>query len=511
MGPNATQALGSDGEALPLSAGRASRVLLEASNIEKSYGATRVLRGVGFQVRAGEIHALLGGNGAGKSTLIRIITGLTSRDAGEIRFASLKPGRTSPVIAVVHQELALLPELSVAENIGIVHARNGLSASNIHAMRRVAIDALRLIDPATPEAFVDQPTRRLSLHEGQIVEIARALSTGAEVLLLDEPTANLTAGETGKLFAVLRRLAHAEGIGIVFVSHRMKEIRELCDVCTILRDGITVENATPLAALTDAAIVHQMGQPAHRSTAARSRAKAETVSRAAISLAGPDGASIELASGTILGLAGAPPGPIGLIAPLVGAGKGRDWQISLDGVQVKFASPTQAVRAGVGYVSGDRAAKGILSQLPIVDNVLAARRIRDRRRIVRGAEPHECADLVSALKLKARSIWDLPSSLSGGNQQKLLVARWLGLPLRMVVLEEPTRGVDIGTKRDIYDLVRQMADAGVTVVWWSTENVELLELCDRIFAFDTDGRPKGFLDADHFTEDGVAELTGMAA
>jgi len=507
MGPSATQGLGSGGGALREPSN--GQPLLDVTGIEKSYGATRVLRGVDFQVRAGEIHALLGGNGAGKSTLIRIITGLTARDTGEIRVASQKPGSSTPVIAVVHQELALLPELSVAENIGIVHARNGLSASSMRAMRRIALDALRLIDPATPEDFVDQPARSLSLHEGQVVEIARALSIGAEVLLLDEPTANLTSGETGKLFAVLRRLAHAEGIGIVFVSHRMKEIRELCDVCTILRDGVTVENATPLAALSDAAIVHQMGQPAHRSAATRPRSKA--ASAAAISLSGPEGASIELTPGTILGLAGAPPGPIGLIGPLVGAGKGRNWQISLDGVQVRFTSPTQAVRAGVGYVSGDRAAKGILSQLPIVDNVLAARRIRDRRRIVRSAEQHECADLVAALKLKARSIWDLPSSLSGGNQQKLLVARWLGLPLRMVVLEEPTRGVDIGTKRDVYDLVRQMADAGVTVVWWSTENVELLELCDRIFAFDTDGRPKGFLEDDHFTEDGVAELTGMAA
>ncbi|TIU59251.1 MAG: sugar ABC transporter ATP-binding protein, partial [Mesorhizobium sp.] len=156
-------------------------------------------------------------------------------------------------------------------------------------------------------------------------------------------------------------------------------------------------------------------------------------------------------------------------------------------------------------------AKGILSQLPIVDNVLAARRVRDNRRIVGAAERQECSGLVSALKLKAGSIWDLPASLSGGNQQKLIVARWLGLPLRMVVLEEPTRGVDIGTKHDIYALIREMADTGAIIVWWSTENVELLELCDVIFAFDTEGRPKGFLPDERFTEDGLAELTGMAA
>ncbi|RWI16607.1 sugar ABC transporter ATP-binding protein [Mesorhizobium sp.] len=484
--------------------------LIDAAKVEKSYGATRVLRGVSFKVRAGEIHALLGGNGAGKSTLIRIITGLTPRDAGDIGFASAKADRSSPIIAVVHQELALLPELSVAENIGIVHAKSGLSQSSRRRMREIALNALRLIDTTIGEEIVDQPARKLSLHEGQIVEIARALSTGAEVLLLDEPTANLTAGETAKLFSVLKRLARDEGIGIVFVSHRMREIRELCDVCTVLRDGITVANATPLASLSDAEIIQQMGQSTHRSgpqLKRRERGREGTP----VELLGPDAARLEIWPGTILGLAGAPAGPTGLIDPLVGAGKGAGWRLAGDGLGDAFPSPAAAARAGIGFVSGDRAAKGILSQLPIVDNVLAARRVRDKRRIVGAAERRECSDLVSALKLKAGSIWDLPGSLSGGNQQKLIVARWLGLPLRMVVLEEPTRGVDIGTKHDIYALIRQMADAGASIVWWSTENVELLELCDVIFAFDIDGRPKGFLPDERFTEDGLAELTGMAA
>lgn len=510
MEPGPTQSLGSAGNVPGVGQISTRKPLIEAANVEKSYGATRVLRGVSFQVRAGEIHALLGGNGAGKSTLIRIITGLTSRDAGEINVASSKAGRTSPIIAVVHQELALLPELSVAENIGIVHARSGWSQISRRRMREIALRALRLIDPAIGEEIIDLPARKLSLHEGQIVEIARALSTGAEVLLLDEPTANLTAGETAKLFSVLKRLVLEEGIGIVFVSHRMREIRALCDVCTILRDGVTIANATSLALLSDAEIVQQMGQPAqgpamHRNPQKRRRQGAP------VELLGPGDVRIAISSGTILGLAGAPAGPTGLIAPLVGAGPGAGWRLSGEGFADRFSSPAAAARAGIGFVSGDRATKGILSQLPIVDNVLAARRVRERRRIVSASERQECRDLVSALKLKAGSIWDLPASLSGGNQQKLLVARWLGLPLKMVVLEEPTRGVDIGTKRDIYGLIREMADAGAIIIWWSTENVELLELCDAIFAFDTDGQPKGFLPEEHYTEDGLAELTGMAA
>lgn len=484
--------------------------LLRVVNVEKSYGATSVLRGVNFKVRAGEIHALLGGNGAGKSTLIRIVTGLTGLDAGSIETASARTGASDPVIAVVHQELALLPELSVAENIGLVHARGGLSISRRAVMREIALKSLRLIDPHLADEIIDRPARRLSLHQGQIVEIARALSLGAEVLLLDEPTANLTAQETATLFAVLRRLVREEGIGIVFVSHRMKEIRQLCDVCTIIRDGQTVVDAAPVAALTDAEIVQNMGQPAHRAAEQASR-RAAFQGRPGLTVGGADGTEIGVAAGTILGLAGAPAGPGGLIETLVGSARNTFWAIRAEDLPERFRSPAAAVKAGVGFVSGDRAAKGVLQQLPIIDNVLAARRVRSGALLVRSGEEAECRSLAAALKLKAGSIWDMPRSLSGGNQQKLLVARWLGLPLRLVVLEEPTRGVDIGTKRDIYALIRELAATGTIVVWWSTENVELIELCDEIFAFDSDGRPVGFLPAGSFNEDALAKLTGMAA
>ncbi len=490
--------------------GEQEKPLLRVSNVEKSYGATRVLRGVDFQVRAGEIHALLGGNGAGKSTLIRIVTGLNRLDAGTIETWSARTGGSQPVIAVVHQELALLPELSVAENIGLAHARRGFAISRRGAMREIARKSLKLIDPQLADEIIDRPARSLSLHQGQIVEIARALSLGAEVLLLDEPTANLTAHETGTLFRVLKRLVREEGIGIVFVSHRMKEIRELCDVCTIIRDGRTVVDAAPVASLTDAEIVQNMGQPAHRAAEQAERRAAGGDGRA-LNVVGGDGVEIAVAPGTILGLAGAPAGPTALIETLSGSADKPLWTIRTEGFPERFRSPAAAVKAGVGFVSGDRAAKGVLAQLPIIDNVMAARRVRSASFFVRGKEETECRSLVSALNLKAGSIWDMPRSLSGGNQQKLLVARWLGLPLRLVVLEEPTRGVDIGAKREIYALIREVAATGAIVVWWSTENVELIELCDEIFAFDSDGRPVGFLPPGSFNEDALAELTGMAA
>lgn len=484
----------------------AGRTLIAVRGLRKSFGATEVLKGVGFTVRAGEIHALLGGNGAGKSTIIRIITGTLRPNGGELTLAS---GRgASPVISVVHQELALLPDLTVAENIGVVHARSGLSRFSGRRASTIAADALRIIDPHMAEFVLHRKADSLTLHQGQIVEIARALSTGAEVLLMDEPTANLTAAETGKLFKVLRQLAEENAMGIVFVSHRMKEIRQLCDVCTIIRDGHTVVDARRLDTLSDAEIVQQMGQPAHKaSQTPLGRGDARPVG---VRLKGPE-VDLPVSAGTILGLAGAPAGPVSVIAALTGASRDAAWSLSGEGWPERPRSPKEAVQDGIGYVSGDRAAKGVLAQLPIIDNVLASRRVKEERRLVARRERAECAALVTTLKVKAASLWDLPGTLSGGNQQKLLISRWLDMPLRMVVFEEPTRGVDIGTKRDIYELIRQMAARGTIVVWWSTENVELIELCDEILAFDTEGRPKGLLSREAFTEDSLSELTGMAA
>lgn len=485
----------------------AGQPVLKARGIEKSYGATRVLHGVDFTLRAGEVHALLGGNGAGKSTLIRIITGTIQRDGGDLTTASQGSSGRPPVISVVHQELALLPQMTVAENIGLVHSKRGLGLHRPLQQARIAYDALALIDPDMARRVLYLPVARLSLHEAQIVEIARALSTGAEILLLDEPTANLTSHETAILFGVLRRLVAQHGISVVFVSHRMKEIRQLCDRCTIIRDGRTVVDGRPLASLTDPEIVAEMGQPAH-DVAHRDRIQSLD---ADLVLHGPGGHRIACAKGTVIGLAGAPTGPSALIDALVGNASAPLWKIEGKDLPPHFRTPSEAIRHGFGFVSGDRRNKGILADLSIFDNVMAARRVRDGRKLVRAREEVECRALVSALKLKAGSIRDLPRSLSGGNQQKLLVARWLGLPLRVVVFEEPTRGVDIGTKREIYGLIREMAAAGSIILWWSTENAELLELCDRIHAFDTQGTPAGELSQSTFNEDGIAELTGMAA
>lgn len=467
----------------------------------------------------GEVHALLGGNGAGKSTMIRIITGAASKNDGEIHFfdnagseRTETEGRAK--VAVVHQELALLPHLTVAENIALPHQRVGMCLFKRSAAAMQAFEALRMIDEEFAATSLPRLVGSLSLHEGQMVEIARALSSGAELILLDEPTANLTALETDRLFAVLRKLTRENGLSVVFVSHRMKEIRQIANVCTIIRDGRTVVDRQAIDELSDAAIVEKMGQAAapHPVERAGPLAVAPEASAATDTITVHEpGFNLELRRGTILGVAGAPAGPAALIEALTGAARTKRWTVARAGWPDRLPSPRSAARLGAGYITGDRAHKGVLHSLPIIDNVMASRRIVNGALIAGGAESDECLDLLKALKVKAASIWDRPNTLSGGTQQKLLIARWLGVPSRLLVLEEPTRGVDIGTKREIYELIRQMAASGTVIVWWSTENVELLEVCDRVVAFDTEGRCAGVLEQDDFSEEKLVTLTGMAA
>ena len=484
--------------------------------MQKSYGATRVLRGIDFTVAAGEIHALLGGNGAGKSTLLKIVTGAAQRDGGTVLYngadIDTHEGAVARArgVAVVHQETALLPDLSVAENIHLPHLARGASRFSLRDGARVAHAALAQIDTGFANSALHRRVADLTLHEKQVVEIARALSAGAQLLLLDEPTANLTAAETGRLFALLRRLTQQRGITVVFVSHRMREIREIASVCTILRDGVSAVSRHPLNALSDTDIVASMGQATAVESVASSRPARDAAGRGLMFTATRGATRLEMPPGRIIGLAGAPAGPSELIDALTGAQSG-DWRISRDGQDIQVRNPREAVRHGIGLVSGDRGNKGILATLPIVDNMLAAARVRERRRVVGRGEANEALTLLGTLRIKAASMWALPATLSGGTQQKLLIARWLAVTPDLLVLEEPTRGVDIGTKRDLYALVRQMAARGVGVLWWSTEYVELVELCHAVLAFDPDGTPSGMLAGAELDETNLAHATGMAA
>ncbi|RYC29163.1 sugar ABC transporter ATP-binding protein [Lichenibacterium minor] len=482
---------------------------LEALGIEKRFGATLVLQGADLKVRRAEIHALLGGNGAGKSTLIRIVSGDIAANAGAIRVGGAEAFDRGAV-AVVYQELALLPHLSVAENIRLPRQRRPFEVYRAGRGDDSAAASLALIDPALPAAVLHRPAGSLDLHQRQLVEIARALHSGARLLLLDEPTANLTFGESERLFAILRRLARDEGISTVLVSHRMNEIRAVADVCTIIRDGRTVVDRIPLAEIDDDAIVTAMGQSRAVEAVAPRQSSAPEGSPSRLALRCGK-LRVSLAAGDVLGLAGSPDGPMDLIGALVGVAPSRRWDVAFEGRPLRFSSPAEAVRRGVGYVSGDRAEKGILSTLPITDNVVAARRVARRTVLALADEVRRAETALRRLSIKAASVDVLPRTLSGGTQQKLLLARWLDVTPSILVLEEPTRGVDIGTKREIYEIVRRLAEAGTTVVWWSTEFSELAAIASRAVAFDLAGEPSAVLGAEDMTEVALARATGMAA
>ncbi|MFB9122889.1 sugar ABC transporter ATP-binding protein [Paraburkholderia dipogonis] len=508
--------------------------LLTARAIVKSFGPTSVLKGFDISIAPGEVHAFLGGNGAGKSTLIKIISGQFERDGGTLEFdgqaigASVGGHVAAGTIAVVNQELALLPHLSVAENIAMPRLRRGAAKYSERASMEIAVEALSLIDPQFARESSGRLVGDLTLHERQLVEIARALGSGAKLLLLDEPTANLTAAETIRLFAVLRRLIADTGLAVLFVSHRMREIRQIADVCTIIRDGKTAVDRVALDAITDREIIECMGQSIVVDEAAARVAESAELGQAnptgeqdigergARIHAGAlrierDGVAIEVPAGAIVGLAGAPVGPSSLIDALTGIAPAGSWAITRDGANVSYSHPSAGARDGVGFVSGDRSNKGVLATLPIVDNLVAAARVVNRRSVVKREEIEQSTRLLDALKIRAGSLWDLPATLSGGTQQKLLIARWLLLRPRLLVLEEPTRGVDIRTKREIYALIRKMAQQGTTIVWWSTEYIELVELCDTVLAFDLDGKPTEVLRHADVNETQLAAATGMAA
>lgn len=478
-------------------------LLVSGRGLAKSYGATQALKNVDITLRRGQVHALLGGNGAGKSTLIRIISQLTHPDRGTLDFGTER-------VAVVHQELAIMPDLSVAENIALGGQREVAFPWGRAAQEsRKVLDLLGLTDPHIgPDTIAGE----LKLHQLQLIEIGRALNSGAELILLDEPTASLTVEETDRLFEVLDSL-RAQGIGFVLVSHRMHEIRQIADVATVLRDGRTVIDAAPLATIDDATIVAEMfGEQLEQEKAhapARAGALEEDRRSARVRLRHPQtGVEISLAPGQILGLAGTPQGPAALTDAFMGLSRDREWEIEIDGRSWAPRSPRHAVRQGIGFISGDRAAKGTFAELSIRDNAVLARQVVRRRLVRRPAEMAQVQDQAAALGFGQADVEALPGSLSGGTLQKVLIARWLELPLRVLLLEEPTRGVDVKTKTDLYRLIHAMADSGVVVIWWSTEHSELLAVAEDILTFTVTGHPHQAVTATEADETHLLTLTG---
>ena len=470
-------------------AGSGARPLVQLRGVSKSFAGVRVLKDVDFDIRLGEVHALLGENGAGKSTLIKIIAGVHAPDSGMIHvgdeeFRTITPREaTQGGIATVYQELLLFPELTVAENVFLGHApKRRVGTLDWGRMRRTARELLDSLD--SHDLDVDVKVSTLSVANRQRVEIAKALSQNAKLLIMDEPTAALADADVRRLMAVVKRL-RARGVGIVYVSHKLPEIFEIADRVTVLRDGALI-GTRPIAEVSEQTLVAMMvGREIDHLFPKPEPEIGEAVLRVS-NLSFGDRVrdiSFELRRGEILGLAGlVGSGRTELALTIFGITPASSGTIMLDGSPVVIASPRQARRLGIAYVPEDRGLQGLVRPMTIGQNVSMA----SLRRIARGifldlrAEAVQAAASIRQLGIRARGPAQVVAQLSGGNQQKVVLGKWLETAPRILIMDEPTRGIDVGAKSEIHALMGRLAQQGLAILMISSELPEVLGMSDRV-------------------------------
>ncbi|MBB3950818.1 sugar ABC transporter ATP-binding protein [Aureimonas jatrophae] len=490
-----------------------TRPVLAAEGITQRFGPVEVLSDVSLTLLPGEVHALIGENGAGKSTLMKILSGHLVPTGGRVLLdgAPLGAGGVREAerrgVVLVHQEILLAPDLTAAENIFLGREpRRGLVIDR-RAMNRDAGAALADLGAQIPP---DTPVHRLSIAQRQLVQIARALLVPHRAVIFDEPTASLTPHETEALIAVIRRIRE-RGVGILYISHRLPEVKLLATRVTVLRDGRRVDTV-PAETLDTAGMARLMvGRDVARLYPERADAgeSAETVLEAEdVQVPGfVHGASFRLGRGEILGFAG-----------LVGAGRTELMEgilalrpatgcVRLDGREVRFRKPADAMRAGIVYLSEDRKGKGLLLAQDLRTNLTLAalRKFAGGLGINRAREDAALQTAIREFDIRTRDPRLLAGQLSGGNQQKLLLAKMMLLDPRIVVIDEPTRGIDIGTKAEIYRFVAELAKGGTSVIVVSSEMPELIGLCDRILVM-REGRVAGEVAGERMTERAIVML-----
>ncbi|MGA3490285.1 sugar ABC transporter ATP-binding protein [Micromonosporaceae bacterium DT55] len=510
------------------------QVTVAMSGITKRFGGVRALRGVHLTLRAGEVHALLGENGAGKSTLINILAGVVTDYDGEIvlggepvRFAGPAAAQAAG-IATIHQELDLVPALSVAENLTLGREpRTRLRTLDRRAMARTARDWLA---PLGVEIDPGRPVGSLRVGEQQLVEIAKALSLDARVLIMDEPTAALADAEVRRLMSTIRAL-RGRGVAVVYISHRLEEIEHIADRATVLRNGEVAGTLRPGPADRQRIITLMVGRPAQALFSAGSAGPPRPAGPEVLEVEDlavrprsarpgrcePAGVSLTVRAGEIVGLAGLMgAGRTELLEALYGAGPPgrRSGRLLLAGRPYAPRGPRCALRAGVGFVPEDRRRAALVLEHAVGRSiVLAALRRFTTAGVVRsGRERDAVHQQITALAIKTSSAGAPVGSLSGGNQQKVVFARHLLTRPRLLLLDEPTRGVDVGAKAEIYRLLRRLADDGMAILLASSELPELTGVCDRILVL-RHGRVVAQLPAGRCTGEEIltAAMGGAAA
>jgi rhamnose transport system ATP-binding protein len=454
----------------------------------KSYGAVRALRDASLDLRAGDVRGLVGENGAGKSTLVRLLGGVQRPDAGEVLVDGSPVSFHSPVdaraagVAVIYQEPTLFPDLSVAENVVMgYHPRGALRRIDRRAMHR---QVQGLLDRLGIQLASDRPVRGLSIADQQIVEIAKALSFDARVLIMDEPTAALSGPEVERLFAVVRALKE-HGAAVLFISHRLDEVFAICDTVTVMRDGAVVHDA-PIAELTPDEIVRrmvgrelsalfpkqeaQLGPPVlgvHRLTR-----EGEFVD-----------VSFQVHAGEIVALAGlVGAGRTEVARAIFGIDRPDAGHVDVSGRRLPPGRPLAAMRAGIAFVPEDRRLQGLVMDLSIARNATLTRlRALTRLGLIRaGAENRVAREWAERLSLRFHRLEDPVAFLSGGNQQKVVLAKWLATEPKLLILDEPTRGIDVATKAEVHRLMSELAGRGLAILMISSELPEVLGMADRV-------------------------------
>lgn len=460
-------------------------------NISKRFGGVQALTNVSLEIQRGTIHALLGENGAGKSTLVKILAGAHTADAGNILIRGKKVAIHSPQdarrfgISVVHQELSLFPDLTVLSNV--FAGRELYSPLGMLDYGRMEAELKQVMDEVGWWIDVAVPVQSLSLGERQMVEILRAFHQRADLIVLDEPNSALTDRETQALFTIIRRLK-SQGSAFLLVSHRLDEVFSIADYITVLRDGKHVATVPTSQLTLREAVVMMVGENqaneegrreqtafSNDSPALRVRNLRATIFR---------DVSFEAPKGEILGFAGLEgAGVQELFAVLFGLGKILDGEILLDGVRYTPKHPQDAIEQGVAFIPADRREEGLLMDrsvgenavLVILDKVMSRFGFVTDQRLAAAALPH-----LSAFRVRTPSLSTPVVQLSGGNQQKVVLSKWLARSPRILILNDPTRGIDVGAKREVHTAIRNLADAGLTVLMWSSDASETLDLCDRI-------------------------------
>jgi rhamnose transport system ATP-binding protein len=499
-GPIADQVTGEFGQERPV---------LEMDHVSKAFGATQALDDVSLALQRGEIHALLGENGAGKSTLIKIFTGIQQPDSGEIRVDGVPIQVSSPQdaqrfgVAAIYQEPMIFPDLSVAENIFIGHRDRG----KIVDRRRMEREAEEVLARLDVHLDVGEPARGLTLAEQQTVEIAKAISLDVRVLIMDEPTASLSAHEVRRLFRIVAHLRQ-QGVAILFISHRMEEVFEIADRVTILRDGRWI-STTPRAELTPAAAIRQMVGREVKELFRRQRREPGAVRLAARNLSREgvfQDVSFELRAGEVLGFAGlvgARRTDVGLA--LFGIAPADRGEIRLDGQHVAIASPRDAMARGIAYSTEDRRQLGLVMPLSIAANISLPslpRFLSPNGLVRRTAERDAAEGFRQRLSIRAPSVETPTAALSGGNQQKVVISKWLETKPKVLILDEPTRGIDVGAKVEVHQLIDDLAAEGMAIILISSDLPEVLAMSDRILVM-REGRQMAIFDHDDATQERV--------